>query len=62
MKNKYKLAIKFYTETRNEEQLLIAYKDIDQFYEICYLFKYYYTFAAKNINKQIFSLLSEEDK
>lgn len=62
MKNKYKLAIKFYTETRNEEQLQIAYKEIDKFYEIYYLYKYYYTFSPKRINKQIFPMLSEEEK
>jgi hypothetical protein len=62
MKNKYKLAIKFYTETRNEEQLQIAYKEIDKFYEIYYLYKYYYNFSPKKLNKQLFSLLKEEDR
>jgi hypothetical protein len=62
MKNKYKLAVKFYTETRNEEQLQIAYKEIDQFYENYYLFKFYYKFSAKKISKSIFSMLNEEDK
>jgi len=32
MENKYQLAIKFFTETKNEEQLVIAYKEIEIFY------------------------------
>jgi len=62
MKHKYKLAVKFYTETHNEEQLHIAYKEIGQFFEIYYIFKYYYNFAPQKMNREIFNLLSEEEK
>ena len=62
MKNKYKLAVKFYNETHNEEQLHIAYKEIEQFYEIYYIFKYYYNFSSQNINREVFAMLNEEER
>jgi hypothetical protein len=62
MKNKYKLAIKFFTETKNGEQIHIAYKEIDEFYDIYYLYKYYYNFSVKNINKSLFALLCDKEK
>jgi hypothetical protein len=42
MKLKYKLAVKFYTETKNQEQLNLAYKEIESFTENYKNFKYYY--------------------
>lgn len=62
MKIKYKLAVKYFTETKNAEQLILAYNEIDEFYDIYYLYKYYYLFSVKSINKQHFAILGEEDR
>jgi hypothetical protein len=44
MKLKYRVAVKFYTETKNQEQLNLAYKEIESFTENYKHFKYYYKF------------------
>ena len=62
MENKYRLAIKFFTETKNEEQLEIAYKEIDKFMETYENFLSYYKFDPKNVSEEILSKLSEENK
>ena len=49
MKLKYKVAVKFYTETKNEEQLNYAFKEIESFTEIYNNFKWYYKFNLENI-------------
>ncbi len=55
MKLKYKVAVKFYTETKNQEQLEYAYKEIESFTENYKNFKYYYKFDF-SIQKQMFTL------
>jgi hypothetical protein len=50
MKLKYKIAVKFYTETHNEEQLNFAYKEIENFTENYNNFKWYYKFNLEKIN------------
>lgn len=62
MKNKYELALKYYTETKNEEQLQIAYKEIEFFNSICELFMWYYHFDLTSIDNYIYEKLSEEEK
>lgn len=62
MEEKYRLAIKFFTETKNEEQLVIAYKEIDNFMQTFDSFISYYTFNPKNIHPDVYSHLSEESK
>lgn len=44
MKLKYKLAVKYFTETKNQEQLNLAYKEIESFIENYRNFKWYYSF------------------
>jgi len=62
MENKYQLAIKFFTETKNEEQLIIAYKEIEMFMQTYENFIFYYAFDPKNINAKYYDALSEESK
>ena len=62
MENKYRLAIKFFTETKNEEQLSIAYKEIELFRETYESFLFYFAFDGKNIEKKHYDMLSEENK
>lgn len=49
MKMKYKIAIKFYTETRNEEQLNFAYNEIENFMESYSEFKWFFKFDINKI-------------
>jgi len=62
MESKYHLAIKFFTETKNEEQLNIAYKEIELFMQTYENFLFYYTFDPKNIASKYYDALSEESK
>jgi hypothetical protein len=49
MKMKYKIAVKFYTETKNEEQLNFAYKEIENFMDNYKNFKNVYKFDVNKI-------------
>jgi len=60
MKLKYKVAVKFYTETRNQEQLNFAYKEIDSFSDNYNNFKWYYKFKLEKI-KNDFNFFSFTD-
>jgi hypothetical protein len=53
MKIKYLQAIKFYAETRNEEQLKLAYKEFDNLLEIYFNFKWFLKFDLNNLPKEI---------
>lgn len=41
MKEKYELAIKYYTETNNSQQLHIAYSELEVFYNTYEKFKFF---------------------
>lgn len=62
MENKYHLAIKFFTETKNQEQLIIAYKEIESFMQTYENFLFYYNFDPKNIATKYYDALSEESR
>jgi hypothetical protein len=49
MKNKYILAVKFFTETKNDEQLILSYKEIESFLDNFYTFKFFFKFSTSNI-------------
>lgn len=49
MKLKYKVAVKYYNETKNLEQLHFAYKEIENFTENYNKFKWYYKFNFEKI-------------
>ena len=49
MKLKYKVAVKYYNETKNHEQLEFAYKEIENFTQTYSNFKWYYKFNFDKI-------------
>jgi hypothetical protein len=62
MQSKYSLAIKFFTETKNEEQINLAYKEIESFLTTYEEFSFYYLFDPLKIENWIVEGLSEEYK
>jgi len=62
MREKYTLAIKFFTESKNEEQLTISYKEIESFLDNFFTFRFYFRFSPNNLNPEIVELLDEDEK
>lgn len=62
MENKYILALKFFSETKNEEQLEIAYNEIEAFMETYDNFLFYYFFEHSEIEPSLLDCLSDEMK
>ena len=62
MKNKYNLAVKFFTETKNQEQLDLTYKEYETFHETFEQFKYFYKFKIDSIDPKVVNQLNEEEK
>ena len=62
MKNKYHLAIKFFTESKNEEQIEISYKEIENFMETYEEFKYFLNFTVEIIPIELIETLTEEER
>ena len=62
MKNKYDLAVKFFTETKNKEQLDLTYKEFEGFHETFEQFKYFYKFKIESIDPKVISQLSEDER
>jgi len=62
MKKKYVLAIKFFTESKNEEQLNLSYDEIEKFMPTYDTFKFYFQFNISKIPTQIKEKLNEDDK
>ena len=62
MEKNYRLALKFFTETKNEEQLIRAYKEIDCFMEIYENYSWFFSFNPNEINKNDNQYLTEEIK
>jgi hypothetical protein len=60
MKLKYEVAIKYYTETKNNEQLRYAYNEIEGFTESYNNFKFYYKFDLEYIKNKFGCLFIEE--
>ena len=59
MKSKYALAIKFFTESKNEEQLDLSYKEIEKFMTTYEEFKFFFNFSIQDIP---LDSLSDEEK
>ena len=59
MKSKYSLAIKFFTESKNDEQLDLCYKEIEKFLTTFEIFKYFIKFSIKDVQSEN---LTEEEK
>ena len=62
MENKYQLAIKFFTETKNEEELGKAYIEIETFMQTFEQFLFYYCFDPTDIDTIYLDSLSNESK
>ena len=62
MKSKYNLAVKFFTETKNQEQLDLTYKEFEGFHETFEQFKYFYKFKLETIDPKVINQLNEEEK
>ena len=62
IKNKYILAFKFFTETKNYTQLDLTYKEYETFYGIYNKFKFFYKFSPNSINETILKYLTENEK
>ena len=62
MKSKYNLAVKFFTETKNQEQLDLTYKEYEAFHETFEQFKFFYKFKKESIDPKAFNQLTDEEK
>lgn len=62
IKNKYILAFKFFTETKNYTQLDLTYKEYEEFYGIYNKFKFFYKFSPNSINKTVLKYLTEKER
>ena len=62
IKKKYTLAVKFFTETKNQSQLDLTYKEYESFYETFYMFKKFYKFSVNSIEKKVIEQLNDKEK
>jgi hypothetical protein len=62
MKSKYALAIKFFTESKNEEQLELSYKEIESFMDTYETFKFYLKFSVDEIPLYVLENLTEDER
>jgi len=62
MRLKYHSAVKFFTESNNEEQIALSYKEIESFMTLFDNFLSYYKFNIANISDKYYEKLSEEYK
>lgn len=62
MKSKYNLAIKFFTEAKNEEQLDLSYKEIEKFMTTFNKFKFYLNFSLLNLSEVELKELTDDEK
>jgi hypothetical protein len=62
MKSKYNLAVKFFNETKNDEQLKLTYKEFEEFHKSYENFKFFYKFKNMTIDPKILNQLDEEEK
>lgn len=62
MRDKYHSAVKFYSDSRNEDQLNLSYKEIESFMEIYEHFEWFFTFSIDNMSEDVYNKLPEEYK
>ena len=60
MKSKYNLAVKFFTETKNDEQLKLTYNEYESFHKSYENFKFFYKFKYETIDPKLLNQLDEE--
>jgi hypothetical protein len=62
MKSKYNLAVKFFTESKNEEQLQLTYNEFEKFMTTYNKFKYYLNFSLQEVSDDVLNELTDEEK
>lgn len=62
MKNYYRLAVKYFIETNNDDQLQITYKEVENYLEHLYQYEWYYYFDPEIIPTRLYKNLSKENK
>ncbi len=62
IKKKYNLAVKFFTKTKNQDQLDLTYKEYESFNEVFYKFKYFYKFSINSLDKRVIEHLNDNEK
>lgn len=55
MKNKYDLAIKYYSETNNQQQIDLTYQELEKFNEIYTSYQFYYQLDKSSIENNFYS-------
>lgn len=60
MKQKYTMAIKFFTESKNEEQLDLSYIEIEKFLTNFTSFKSFYKFETFTIDEKVINRLPKD--
>jgi len=62
MRNKYYSAVKFYSDSKNEDQLDLSYKEIESFMQNFEKFQSYVNMDPENLPENIYNSLSENNK
>jgi len=62
MKSKYHLALKFFTETKNEEQLKLCHKEIEPFFDKYNEFRLFIELDLRNLDPKLEAQLDHEEK
>lgn len=60
MKHKYIMAIKFFSESKNEEQIDLSYKEVEKFLTNFREFKLFYKFETFTIDEKILNRIPKE--
>lgn len=62
MKSKYHLALKFFNETKNNEQLELCYKEIEGFLDQYDQFRFYIELNINKLDEKLEAQLSHEER
>ena len=62
MHSKYNSAVKFYSDSKNDVQLDLSYKEIENFMDLFDKFRWYFSFDPSNISDETYNSLSEENR
>jgi hypothetical protein len=62
MRNKYHSAVKFFSDSKNEEQLVLSYKEIEHFMGLFERYQWYFIFDPNEMAEDHFNSLSEEHR
>ena len=62
MIEKYKNTLKFHTDSNNNNQVAVASREIEEFSEVYYKFKWYFLFDVSNLPEKVLKSLTSEDR